>query len=133
MWKELKSEKELFSFLHRVAFFHDSCLVKFTFISGAYVDSELSMYPLNDKRILRVLFQRQYADIRSFELEFYGLKHMLFYPTNQHYTCEIESAEMYMRNGFVYLDIPSQQISEENKKVIMNSICATGCRWHIIN
>lgn len=133
MWNEINREEELYDFLNNIAFFHDSCLVNFSYISGAYVDSKLSMYPRNDKRLFRMFFQTQSSDIRTFELELYELKYLIFYPTDLQFSCEIKYAEMYIKNGFVYLNFPSQWKSEENGKIIMNSICATRCRWRIIN
>ena len=59
MWTELKTEEELSDFMRLVCGFHDSVLKELSYVSGAYVDENLNMYPLNDKACLRVLIQRQ--------------------------------------------------------------------------
>lgn len=60
--------------MERVYDFHDSCVKEMSYISGAYVDDSLSMYPLNDRRILRVVIQRQFDENSMIEMEFQGFK-----------------------------------------------------------
>ena len=55
MWETISSSDEISRFMERVYDFHDSCVKEISYISGAYVDDSLSMYPLNDRRILRVI------------------------------------------------------------------------------
>lgn len=129
MWIELSNEKAVDEFLNSIARFHDSCLSSFSYISGAYVDSNYSMYPLNDRRVLRMLFQRQFPEMTSFELEFYKLKHFCFVPTDDKYSCEIEYAELYIKDGLVFLEFPGLWRSGDREMTVLNSVCAAGCRW----
>lgn len=132
MWNELESEIELEVFLRRISCFHDSCLKSFSYVSGAYVSPDLSMYPLNDKRTLNMIFQRQSEDVAGFELEFYGLRSFNFVPTDPRFTCEIEAAKMFFKDGYIHFENDSCRVSEENGRVIVNSVCADGCRWREI-
>ena len=63
MWMEISDENFLKNFMESVDFFHDSCIKELKYLSGAYVDEELSMYPINDRRVLNVIIQRQYEKI----------------------------------------------------------------------
>ena len=132
MWNTLNNEESLKVFLERVAYFHDSCLQSFSFVSGAYVDSRLAMHPINDKRTLCMVFQRQFEDFTNFEMEFSGLKSLYYVPTDPLYTCEIESVNMYFKDELIYFEHDSCLISDEIGQTIINSVCAERCRWRII-
>ena len=76
MWTELRTEKELAAFIRLVCGFHDSVLKDLSYVSGAYVDEKLNMYPVDDKACLRVLIQRQDETLPALELEFSGLQEL---------------------------------------------------------
>ena len=101
MWTELKTEEELTAFMNRVSWFHDSVLKELSYVSGAYVDEELSMHPVDDKACLRVLIQRQNETLPELELEFSGLQELRLYPTDSSYTSEIFDAALFLRNGYI--------------------------------
>ena len=132
MWNTLNTDESLDAFLQRVAYFHDSCLKSFSFVSGAYVDSHLAMHSVNDKRTLSMVFQSQFEDIAGFELEFLGLKSLNYIPTDPMFICEIESANMYFKDGLIYFEHDSCLISDRTGQTVLNSVCAEGCRWRII-
>ena len=73
MWQESKTNDDIKSFMDLVCYFHDGCIKEMHYLSGAYVGEGLGMYPLNDKRILKVIIQRQFDDLSMLELEFSGL------------------------------------------------------------
>ena len=56
MWNKIVDDKTLINLLEEVEFFHDACLTELRYISGAYVDEDLAMYPINDKRKVMFLF-----------------------------------------------------------------------------
>ena len=60
MWNEIANEKDLNSFMDTVCGSHDSCLKELKYISGAYVNEELSMLPINNQRALSMIIQRQF-------------------------------------------------------------------------
>ena len=76
MWTELENEEELAAFIRLVCGFHDSVLKEFSYVSGAYVDDNLNMYPMDDKACLRMLIQRQDETLSALELEFSGLQEL---------------------------------------------------------
>ena len=101
MWTELKTEEELTAFMNRVRWFHDSVLKELSYVSGAYVDEDLNMHPVDDKACLRVLIQRQDETLPALELEFSGLQELRLYPTDPSYTSEILDAALFFRDGLI--------------------------------
>lgn len=80
MWENIRTNNEILKFMEKVCYFHDSCIKEISYISGAYVDENLSMHPLNDRRILRVILQRQCEPYSMIEMEFQGLKYLKLFP-----------------------------------------------------
>ena len=72
------------------------------YVSGAYVNEKLGMYPVNDRRILRVIIQRQFEDIPMIEMEFKGLRCLKLFPYDDQYTCEILDSTMVLKNDCIY-------------------------------
>ena len=103
MWNEIINENDLNNFLSIFGSFHDSCIKEFKYISGAYVNEDLSMYPYNKERSLRVIFQRQYQNPSVIEMEFGGLLQMSLFLEDAHqYTCEIFDATMIFGENCIY-------------------------------
>ena len=92
MWHEIHTQQELTDFLKDILYFHDSCIKEMNYYSGAYVDDQLSMYPINDVRKLSVILQRQFQDMPMLELEFSGLKCLKLLPMDPNYSCDIQEA-----------------------------------------
>ena len=53
MWNEIINNKTLKEFNEKLSYFHDSCIKEIHYLSGAYVDERLDMYPINDCRIFK--------------------------------------------------------------------------------
>lgn len=103
-----------------------------SYVSGAYVDVNLSMYPLNSLRVLRVLIQRQYEKDSMIELEFQGLKYVKFFPVDESYTCEILGSTMIMKDGTIYW-CDCDNLSEADLDEYTGTlICASKLRWRSI-
>ena len=49
MWNEIRSEQDIRDFMDKVYALHDSCIKEMHYVSGASVDADLRMYPLNDE------------------------------------------------------------------------------------
>jgi len=132
MWNEIINENDLRGFMNKIGFFHDSCIKELRYISGAYVDEDLSMYPINDKRILNVIIQRQFKEMPMIEMQFIGLKCLKLYPITEEYTCEILDSTMIFKDGSIYWcdcsDISDSDL--ENYEGIM--ICASKLRWRSV-
>ena len=102
MWNELNDENDVEFFLELVNSFHDSCIKEISYVSGAYVDKDLSMNPINNQRVLNIIIQRQF-DINSvMEMQFSDLKYLKLFPIESDYTCEILGCSMLVENGLIY-------------------------------
>ena len=102
------------------------------YVSGAFVNSDMSMYPFNDERILNVIFQRQFENPSCIEIEFIGLKVLKLIPSYDNCTCEIHNAIMTLEDdSIVWCDADDYSGSE----LIYNStmIIATSARWRMID
>ena len=134
MWREIRTEDELRQFLNSVYDFHDSCLKELKYISGAFVEDNLAMYPVNDRRILRVIIQRQFEENPMLELEFDGLKFLNLVPVREDYTCEIHGSAMFLRDGLFYWYDDDCLTETDLERVDLNRfmgtiVCASGLRW----
>ena len=133
MWKDICTDDQLHLFLNRFRFFHDSCLKELKYQSGAYVNSDLSMYPINNCRTLSVIIQRQDAEIPMVELQFEGLKYLNLFPVDESFTCEILASTMFFKDGLVYWcdhrDFPEIKLEQLEGIVV----CASGLRWRVID
>lgn len=86
------------------------------------------MHPLNDRRILRVVIQRQYEKNSMIEMEFQGLKYLKLFPVDESYTCEILDSTMIMKDGNFYWcdfgNVPESDLDDYAGTLI----CASGFR-----
>lgn len=132
MWNEIVDEKDIQSFMNKVSFFHDSCIKEMRYYSGAYVDDNLAMYPINDKRILNVIIQRQVEELSMIELQFVGLEYLNLFPTNEEYTCEILDSKMFIKDDFIYW-CDCGTFSENDFEDYEGTLaCASKLRWRAI-
>ena len=132
MWNEIINNKTLKEFNEKLSYFHDSCIKEIHYLSGAYVDERLDMYPINDCRILRVIIQCQNEKESMIEMEFQDLKYLKLLPLDETYTCEILDATMFMQNELIYW-CDCGGLSEADLDDYMGTvICAEKLRWRSI-
>ena len=132
MWEIISTNDEILSFMDKVCYFHDSCIKEICYISGAYVSENLSMHPLNNRRVLRVIVQRQYEKHSMIEMEFYGLKKLKLFPVDERYTCEILDSTMIMKEGDIYWCDCGNLSEFEIDEYLGTLICASKLRWRFI-
>lgn len=118
--------------MHLFGNFHDCCIKEIRYASGAYVDKELSMYPINSTRIVDVVFQRQAFNPMAIVLRFIGLVALHLAPCNESYTCEIHGATMFRDDNCLYW---ADSCGLENGITNYGGtwICANALQWHIID
>ena len=134
MWKELNNAEDVRKFMIQVHGFHDACLKELKHVSGAYVDDELFMHPVNDRRRLNAVFQMQQDEGPSMiELEFSGLKYCRLVPCAEDYTCEIMQATLLIENGTVYWSDERDMTPAEFASSDGTVICASKLRWRPVD
>lgn len=133
MWHEIKNTNDIYEFMERVIYFHDSCIKEIKYLSGAYVEEDLSMNPVNDCRVLSVIIQRQFEELPMIELQFDGLDYLKLFPNNENYTCEILDSAMFIFNNRIYW-ADSADVSSSNFEAYNGTlICASKLRWRSID
>lgn len=133
MWNEIVNNADVKNFMETVSGFHDSCIKEIKYVSGAYVDDRHFMYPVNNKRKLSIIIQRQTSINSTIELEFRKLKHLKLIPLDETYTCEILDSTLLLHEGFFYwCDCGGLTI---NKILLYEGtvVCAEALRWRSIN
>ena len=102
MWIKVENDADISTLMDTVDYFHDSCLKEMKYSSGAYVDHELYMNPINELRVLSIVFQRQSHKNSVVVLEFRKLKYVKLFPLSENYTCEILDATLLYDSGVFY-------------------------------
>ena len=132
MWNKIVTNDDILQFMEEVCYFHDSCIKEISYLSGAYVNDNLSMYPINNRRVLRVAIQRQYERNSMIEMEFHGLKILKLVPLDEDYTCEILDSTMLIKDGNLYW-CDCGNLSESDLDDYEGAlICASKLRWRSI-
>lgn len=132
MWNDIRDEKSLEEFMESMDFFHDSCIKEMKYVSGAYVEEDLGMYPVNDRRILNVIIQRQYEENSMIEMEFSGMKYLQLKPVVEEWTGEIHDATMILKEDRVYWCDCWGFTEETIKEYTGTVICAEKVRWRSV-
>ena len=132
MWHSLNTQKDICDFLDIYGGFHDCCLKELHYVSGAYVNEDLSMYPVNDKRTLRVLFQSQGSSLSVVEIEFLKIYKLNLKPDSEKYTCEILDSSMFFEEGKLYW-ADSESFKEQRELYDGTWICAENARWRSLD
>ena len=131
MWNNLITNKDIFNLMEQFGSFHDSCIKELKYISGAYVDENLTMQPINNQRILKVIFQRQHENYSTIEMEFLELVTLNLTPTDEQYTGEIRGATCILKNSCIYwYDDSNCSVEQEYDGTW---ICAKKARWRSLD
>lgn len=133
MWHEIRTEEDITFLMETVGYFHDSCLKELKYVSGAYVNADLSMHPINDTRELKIIIQRQDDNPSAIELVFSGLNNCKLFPSNEQFTCEILDATLLWKgSNILWADCGGLSL-EEIEKYDGTVISATGLRWRAVS
>lgn len=104
-WININTEKDIEEFLVLYGYFHDSCIKEVKYESGMYVDKELRMKAVNDKRKLSVVFQRQWKNPTTIEVVFESLVCLHLEPVNECYDGSIFCASLIKQgDSFFWID-----------------------------
>lgn len=133
MWHSVRTKDDITFLMETVGYFHDSCLKELKYVSGAYVNADLSMHPINDTRELKMIIQRQDDNPSAIELVFLGLNYCKLFPSNEQFTCEILDATLFWEDGnILWADCGGLSL-EEIEKYDGTVISAAGLRWRAVS
>ena len=133
MWYEVNDQAALDFLMESVGDFHDSCMKEMVYVSGAFVGDDLAMYPINNQRTLKVVFQIQSSPISMIEMEFMKLKCMQLSPVSENYTCEILDATMILKEGCVIWCDCGGLTEADIQQYCGTVISAEKLRWRVID
>ncbi|WP_346929606.1 hypothetical protein [Clostridium sp.] len=104
-WTEIRNQEDIDKLMYDFGGFHDGCLKELRYLSGEYVNKDLSMYPLNSERNIYTIFQRQWKNPSVIEMVFEGVECMTLNPRNEDYDGIIYGAYMVIQDGrFIWFD-----------------------------
>jgi len=95
-WCYVETQDDAESLMREVYGFHDSVLKSLDYISGACVDENKSMFPLDSVRTLRMVIGSQWSD--TIELVFEGLVALNLRPSDDNYDCIIMCASIFLKD-----------------------------------
>lgn len=131
MWNNIKTETDAVDFMNIIDYFHDTCIKEMKYKSGAYVDENFAMYPINDCRTLSIVLQCQKRNMGMVELEFLGLKWLKLSPEEMG-TCEILDATLIIKDNCIYWCDCGGLKLEDLMKHDRTAVCASNLRWRIV-
>lgn len=131
---QINNEKDIEYFLIQCDNFHDSCIFEIYYKSGAYVDENLSMCPVNSVNTLTIRFHSQNKKCRKFDVVFIDLIHLNFAPIASGYSCEIFRGKLIQRRG-VYYWSPNYEFDPDDTAYSLNTkltwVCCKKIKWRI--
>ena len=131
MWNEIKTTDDITDLMTQFGSFHDSCIKEIRYISGAFVDEDLGMVPMNLMRNVDVVFQRQYRNPMAIVMRFTGVSMLHLPPDDENSTCDIYGATLFIKDGCIYwADCDGV---EEMKEYVGTWICADSVQWRSID
>lgn len=132
MWNIIDNSNDVAAFMASIGHFHDSCIKEIKYVSGAFVNEDLAMHPINDKRNLSIIIQRQKEPMSIIELFFEKIDFLRLFPIDERYTCEILDAAMFIKEDRIYW-CDCGDISEDNvDKYGGTVVCASKLRWRAL-
>jgi hypothetical protein len=102
MWNIIETESDILNFMRRMDDLSDSCIKEIKYVSGGYVNEDLSMHAQNSKRNLYICIQRQYSSLSTIELMFQGVKKFIMVPRNEHQDCVIYNTSLIKNQNLYY-------------------------------
>jgi len=132
MWNEIFTEEDISNLMGLFGDFHDSCIKEIRYVSGAFVNHNLSMNPVNNMRMVDMVVQRQYRNPMAIVIRFTGVKMLHLAPHDDKYTCEIHGASMFIKNENIYWADCCEAINEI-ESYDGTWICADKAQWRIID
>ena len=132
MWNKINNENDIKLFMNFVYCFHDSCVKEIKYSSGAYVDNDYSMVPVNNARKLSVIIQSQYEEVKTIEMMFEGLNHLYLAPYDENFTCEImNSVLLFKDDNICWIDDDSFNNDYTNYNGII--VSAKSLFWRVVH
>lgn len=133
MWNKIDTESDILNFMKLIDEFSDSCIKEVKYVSGGYVNEDLSMQAINTKRIVYIYFQRQYSTLSAIEMMFVGVKKLNLEPRNEHKDCVIYDSSLFKyQNLFYWADYEDFDIDNKEDET-GTYVISEQLYWRIVN
>ncbi|MDD2268460.1 MAG: hypothetical protein PHY15_02785 [Eubacteriales bacterium] len=127
-WNYIETQEDAESLMEQVSGFHDSVLKELNYISGAYVDSNKSMYPKADLRKVAMCFESQWC--QPIEMIFEGVTTLNLRPSGDNYDSIIFGASLYVKDASVFFC--DDYLEKIDRSYEGTWITAYSLRWRFI-
>ena len=127
-WTYVETQEEANILLENAYSFHDSVLKTLNYTSGAYVNSDRSMYPVADIRQVIMCFDSQWCD--TIEMVFEGVTAFNLRPARDNYTADISAASLIVKDASIFFF--DDRIQEWDENYEGTWITAYGLRWRFV-
>jgi hypothetical protein len=128
-WNYIETQEDAESFMEQTSGFHDSVLKELSYISGAYVNSNRSMHPIDNIRKINITIVSQIC--QQIEMVFEGVTALNLRPAGDNKTSDIFGASVFVKDESVFFcddSIDQIDLSYEGTWII-----AYGLRWRFIS
>lgn len=127
-WNYIETTSDINALLEFAYGFHDSVIKSISYVSGAYVNDDKSMYPSADIRTVTVLIDSQWC--ATIELIFEGVTALNLRPPADNCTADIFGASLFIKNASVsFFDSEIDMPDTTNSGTWVNSY---SLRWRTI-
>ncbi|SHI37722.1 hypothetical protein [Clostridium intestinale] len=99
-WNYVETQEDADIFMELACDLHDSVIKEINYISGAYVDSNKAMYPLDDLRRVTVKIQSQQCS--DLEMVFEGVTALNIRPALDNYFSDISGTSLIVKDASLF-------------------------------
>lgn len=135
-WHRIRSQQDADELMKVFNGFRNCVLTELDYLSGAYVQPALAMYPINAKRRVRMVFQRQDKNLPAIELVFCDTSRLNLVPIRTNCTAEITGAVLAYQGGRLYWADRDDFVTDNiNKDPAVNQatwIEAKRAQWRVL-
>lgn len=101
-YKEIRTMDDVLEFMNLFNHFHDSCLKELKYVSGSYVNPDLSMVASDSLKTISAVFHSQNPNLSSIEIVFLDVERLCLVPRLDHYDSIILGAHFSLMDGIFY-------------------------------
>ncbi len=121
MWKQIETQRDIDELLLECQGFHDCCLYSMQYTSGAYVDQNGNMHPINSQRAVELQVHQQSAGRKTIELRFEGIETLVLSPTPPNLTCELLEGYVVLHDDKVFWMSDRPEVSDTDQRMYIRA------------
>jgi len=127
-WNYVETQSDVKFLLSQTCSFHDSVLKKLEYISGAYVDDNNAMFPIDSIRQITMRIDSQQC--KPIEMLFEGVMALNLRPAGDNYSADIFEASLFLKDASVFFY--DEKIDDIDESYDGTWIRAYSARWRFV-